>query len=189
MLELIIQIISTLISSFIILSLSTLISTEAGRIWLYKQFLKMYPKSFRSEFGDEMLNTFCRLARDSQKEAGALGVAGIAIMECANIIRSAIPMRTEATTAQFVKFIHSFSLPDSKAGRESARDTITNAIIGLIVAIAFRIIINIVASLVGFASGHIFVLIINTTFWIAVVISLLFVLIGAIKLATAQDVP
>lgn len=99
MLNFLIETASTLISAFIIFICVGLLSTESSRLWLYKQILKLYPKQHRADFGDEMIDDFCRRCRE--QENGLFGL----MHEFWDAIQNASYMQVGAVTGGIVKYL------------------------------------------------------------------------------------
>ncbi len=59
-------------------------------------FLRLYPASFRRDFGDEMLDVFALRSMETRERAGVLGVVGLWLRTLPGVVRAAFLERIEA---------------------------------------------------------------------------------------------
>jgi hypothetical protein len=58
-------------------------------VWAYREMLRIYPRSFRERFGDEMLTLFADLLKDAGRPGERFGVARLWAHAIADLITSA----------------------------------------------------------------------------------------------------
>ena len=64
--------------------------------WVYRALLRAYPKDFRDEFGDAMVEFHRDRLGHARRESGPWGTARVWLHVAADLLRNALPARVDA---------------------------------------------------------------------------------------------
>jgi hypothetical protein len=82
-------------------------------VQVYRLFVRLYPRSFRARFGNEMIQCFRDLSRDAFRESGCMGLFGVLMAGVSDHVQSIIREHGESLmrTGNYVKNVLSWSMP------------------------------------------------------------------------------
>lgn len=76
-------------------------------LYVYRLLLRVYPRAFRRDYGAEMTQAFCDLARDAQLTHGAAGLLRVWLCVIPDVAQSAFTQHCESLSGRMVMLHYS----------------------------------------------------------------------------------